>query len=161
MQNLRFSLCGVLCLTGTLLGCTEELPTNCPRPVGIFKGDYQMLSGTCGPGYQPFALKFTADQALSTVETETRLADVVVTETLLKGCELKVGQYVTGEGSTTGKGLTRSAIAGTLGVVDDSSLSGTIQRTDFMDDGKTIKCTAQYDAWYSKDDLLLGAAARD
>jgi hypothetical protein len=89
------------------------------------------------------------------------LADVVITETLLKGCELRVGQRVTGEGAVSGRAQTRTAIAGTLGVVDETNLSGTIERTDFMEDGQTVRCSAQYDAWYTRDDLLLGAAARD
>ena len=161
MQNIRFFFVGGgLLLAGTFLGCNQELQGNCPKPVGVYKAEYSMLSGTCMPGFEPFSLKFEADDPNSTTRTETRLADVIITETLLKGCELQVGQRVTGEGSSTGKPATRSAIAGTLGVVDQGSLSGTVQRTDFLEDG-TVRCTAQYDAWYTRDDLLLGAAARE
>jgi len=162
MQNLRFFfVAGGLVLTGTFLGCNQELQGNCPRPIGVYKAQYSMLSGTCMPGYEPHALKFESDDQNSTQITEIRLADVIVTDLLLKGCEVKVGQTVTGEGSTTSTSSTRSALVGTLGVVDESSLSGTVQRTDFMEDGRTVRCTAQYDAWYTRDDLLLGAAARD
>jgi hypothetical protein len=162
MRNIRFFfVVGVLALAGIFLGCNQELQGNCPRPIGVYKAEYSMLSGTCMPGYQPFALKFEADDQATTQSTEIRLADVIVTEVILKGCEIKVGQTVTGEGSTTSTSSTRSAIAGTLGVVDEGALSGTIQRTDFMEDGKTVRCTAQYDAWYTRDDLLLGAAARE
>lgn len=162
MRNLRFFyICGALALAGNLVGCNAELPGNCPKPVGIYKAQYSLLEGTCQAGYQPFALRFFADDPPSTTHTETRLADVVITEILLKGCELRVGQRVTGEGAATGVASTRSAIAGTLGVVDDTNLSGTITRTDFMEDGHTVRCSASYEAWYTRDDLLLGAAARD
>jgi hypothetical protein len=162
MRNLRFFIgCGVLLLAGTVVGCNAPVQGNCPKPLGIYKAQYSLISGTCQGGYEPFALKFEADDPPSTTRTEQRLADVVITETLLKGCELKVGQRVTGEGAASGVTLTRTAIAGTLGVVDNMSLSGTIERTDFMEDGKTVRCSASYDAWYTRDDLLLGAAARD
>jgi hypothetical protein len=162
MRNLRFFImCGVLSLAGTVVGCNAPVQGNCPKPLGIYKAEYSLISGTCTNGYEPFALKFEADDPPSTTRTEQRLADVVITETLLKGCELKVGQRVTGEGAASGVTQTRTAIAGTLGVVDNMSLSGTIIRTDFMEDGQTVRCSASYDAWYSRDDLLLGAAARE
>jgi hypothetical protein len=162
MRNLRyFYVCGALLLAGNLVGCNAPVQGNCAKPAGVYKAQYSLISGTCTGGYEPFALKFERDDPPSTTRTEQRLADVVITETLLKGCELKVGQRVTGEGAASGRAQTRSAIAGTLGVVDDTNLSGTIERTDFMEDGQTVRCSAQYDAWYSRDDLLLGAAARD
>src|ERR1700755_2252933 len=125
MRNLRFVyVCGALLLAGIFVGCNAPVQGNCPKPIGIYKAQYSLISGNCTGGYEPFALKFDADDPASSVKTETRLADVVITETLLKGCELKVGQRVTGEGASNGNGSTRSAIAGTLGVVDDMSLSG-------------------------------------
>lgn len=154
-------VCGALALAGMLIGCNAPIQGNCPKPLGIYKAQYSLLSGTCQAGYQPFALRFDPDDPPNTVRTETRLADVVITEVTLKGCELKVGQRVTGEGAASGISSTRSAIAGTLGVVDDTNLSGTITRTDFMEDGLTVRCSAAYEAWYTRDDLLLGAAARD
>jgi hypothetical protein len=162
MRNLRFFImCGALSLAGIVVGCNAPVQGNCPKPLGIYKAEYSLISGTCSGGYEPFALKFDADDPPSTTRTEQRLADVVITETLLKGCELKVGQRVTGEGAASGTTLTRTAIAGTLGVVDTMSLSGTIVRTDFMEDGQTVRCSASYDAWYSRDETLLGAAARE
>ncbi|HKU40945.1 MAG TPA: hypothetical protein VJR89_22440 [Polyangiales bacterium] len=133
---------------------------SCPKPLGTYKPEYRMLSGTCAPGYGAFDLQFEADDPPSTSRTTKRLADVVITETLVKGCELRVQQRVTGEGAVAGQSLTRSAIAGTLGVLSENQLNGTIERTDFMDDGQTVRCSAQYEAWYTRDDLLLGAAAR-
>jgi hypothetical protein len=162
MQNLRFLfVCGALALAGNLVGCNTPVPGNCAKPTGLYKAQYSLLSGTCTGGYEPFALRFERDDPPSVTRTEQRLADVVITETLLKGCELRVGQRVTGEGAVSGRAQTRTAIAGTLGVVDETNLSGTIERTDFMEDGQTVRCSAQYDAWYSRDDMLLGAAARD
>lgn len=162
MRNLRFDyMCGALLLAGNLLGCNAPVQSNCPKPVGVYKAQYSLLSGSCSNAYQPFTLRFERDDPASVTRTETRLADVVITETLLKGCELHVGQRVTGEGAGSGTSNTRSAIAGTLGVVDDTNLAGTIERTDFMEDGTTVRCSSQYDAWYTRDDLLLGAAARD
>jgi hypothetical protein len=162
MRNLRFVyVYGVLALAGNLVGCNAPLPENCPKPIGVYEAQYQLIAGTCQGGYQPFALEFMADDPMSTTKSVKRLADVVITETLLKGCELKVAQRVTGEGAVSGKTQTRTAITGTLGVVDDTNLSGTIERTDFMEDGQTVRCSAQYEAWYSRDDLLLGAAARE
>jgi hypothetical protein len=162
MRNLRFYITvGVLSLVGTVVGCNAPLQGNCPRPLGTYKAQYSLISGTCQGGYEPFALEFAADDPNSWTKTTNRLADVVITEALLKGCELKIGQRVTGEGAASGVTLTRTAIAGTLGVVDKMSLSGTIERTDFMEDGQTVRCSASYDAWYTRDDLLLGAAARD
>jgi len=162
MRNLRFFLVGSgLLLAGTSMACNGALPENCARPLGVYTATYSLIAGTCTSTYTPFPLKFASDDPASTTYTEQRLADVVITETLLKGCELKVGQRVTGEGAASGVTLLRTAIAGTLGVVDERSLSGTIERTDFNADGQTINCTAQYDAWYTRDDVLLGAAARD
>ena len=163
MQNLRFFyVCGALSLAGTLVGCEAPVQGTCPKPIGIYRAEYSMLSGTCQGGYEPFALHFEKDDPPNTVRNETRLADVVITETILKGCELKVNQRVTGEGAAnSGMASTRSAIAGTLGVVDETNLSGTIVRTDFMPDGLSVRCSAEYNAWYTKDNLLLGAAARD
>jgi hypothetical protein len=162
MRNLRFFLaCSGLLLAGNSLGCNGELPANCPKPLGVYKGQYSMIAGTCSPNYEPFSLKFQVDDKTNTSYTEKRLADVVITDILLKGCELKVGQRVTGEGAASGTTQTRSAIAGTLGVIDENQLNGTIERTDFMEDGQTVRCSAQYEAWYTRDDLLLGAAARD
>jgi hypothetical protein len=162
MRNLRlFYVCGALSLAGNLVGCNTPLQGNCPKPAGLYRAQYSLIAGTCTGGYEPFALVFSRDDPPNTTRTEQRLADVVITEVTLKGCELKVGQRVTGEGAVSGRAQTRSAIAGTLGVVDDTNLSGTIERTDFMEDGQTVRCSAQYDAWYSRDDLLLGAAARD
>jgi hypothetical protein len=162
MRNLRIVyMCGALSLASIFVGCNAPAQGNCPKPLGVYKAQYSLINGNCTGGYQPFALKFEADDPPSTTKTETRLADVVITETLVKGCELQVGQRVTGEGATNGNGSTRSAIAATLGVVDDMNLSGTVVRTDFMADGETVRCSASYDAWYSRDDLLLGAAARD
>jgi hypothetical protein len=102
-----------------------------------------------------------SDDKTNTSYTEKRLADVVITEITIKGCELKVNQRVTGEGAVSGATQTRSAIAGTLYVIQEGTLNGTIERTDFMDDGLTVRCSTQYEAWYTRDDLLLGAAARD
>jgi hypothetical protein len=162
MRNLRFFLaCGGLLLAGNSFGCNAELPGNCPKPLGVYKAEYSLIAGNCSPNYQPFSLKFEADDQTNTSYTEKRLADVVITEILLKGCELRVGQRVTGEGAASGVSQTRSAIAGTLGVINEAQLNGTIERIDFMEDGQTVRCSAQYEAWYSRDDLLLGAAARD
>lgn len=162
MRNLPvYIVCGALSLAGIVVGCNAPVQQNCPKPLGLYKAQYSLISGTCTGNYQPFALKFDSDDPSSWTKTEQRLADVVITEMLLKGCELKVGQRVTGEGAASGTSLTRTAIAGTLGVVDNMSLSGTIERTDFMEDGQTVRCSASYDAWYTKDDLLLGAAARE
>ena len=162
MRNLRFFLaCSGLVLAGNSFGCNAELPGNCPKPLGVYKAEYSLIAGNCSPNYQPYSLTFKSDDPTNTIYTEKRLADVVITEILLKGCELKVGQRVTGEGAATGMTQTRSAIAGTLGVIDDATLNGTIERIDFMPDGQTVRCSAQYEAWYSRDDLLLGAAARD
>ena len=163
MRNLRFSLmCGGLSLlAGTFLGCNEAVQGSCPKPIGTFQAEYSMLSGTCQPGYEAFPLTFAADNATNTTQTTTRLADVIVTETTLRGCELSVTQRVTGEGSATSRATVRSAIAGELGVVNKDALSGTVIRTDFMEDGVTVRCSAQYEAWYTKDSLLLGAAARE
>jgi hypothetical protein len=162
MRNLRFVyICGALSLAGIFVGCNAPVQGNCPKPIGLYKAQYSLIQGTCTGGYEPFALEFSRDDPPSTVRTQTRLADVVITETQLRGCEITVGQRVTGEGATNGNGSTRSAIAATLGVVDDMNLSGTVVRTDFMADGATVRCSASYDAWYSRDDLLLGAAARD
>jgi hypothetical protein len=162
MRNLRiFYMCGALSLAGTFVGCNAPAQGNCPKPTGLYKAQYSLIQGTCAGGYQPYALEFGADDPPSTTRTETRLADVVITETQLRGCEITVGQRVTGEGATNGSGSTRSAIAAQLGVVDDMNLSGSVVRTDFMEDGSTVRCSASYDAWYTRDDLLLGAAARD
>ena len=162
MRNLRFFLaCSGLVLAGISLGCNGELPGNCPKPLGVYKAEYSLIAGTCSPNYQPFSLKFESDDQLNTSYTEKRLADVVITDILLKGCELRVGQRVTGEGAASGTTQTRSAIFGTLGVINEAQLNGTIERTDFMEDGQTVRCSAQYEAWYTRDDLLLGAAARE
>lgn len=162
MRNLRYVyVCGALSLAGTLVGCNAPLQGNCPKPAGLYTAQYSLIAGTCTGTYQPFPLLIKSDDSVNTITTEQRLADVVITEVTLMGCELQVGQRVTGEGAVSGKTQTRSAIAGTLGVVDNTNLSGTIERTDFMEDGQTVRCSAQYDAWYSVDDLLLGAAARD
>jgi hypothetical protein len=162
MRNLRFVYtCGALLLAGNLIGCNAPVQGNCPKPLGVYKAQYQLVTGTCTGGYEPFNLKFEADDPPNTTRTEQRLADVVITETLLKGCEIQVGQRVTGEGAASGVTQTRSAIAGNLGVVDGTNLSGQVERTDFMEDGLTVRCSASYDAWYTRDDLLLGAAARD
>src|SRR5688572_28583233 len=104
MRNLRFSLmCGglLLLLAGASLGCNEAIQGSCPKPVGTYMPEYSLLGGTCQPGYEPFSLKFSSDNATNTTLTETRLADVIVTETTLRGCELTVKQSVTGEGSKT------------------------------------------------------------
>jgi hypothetical protein len=162
MRNLRsFYMCGALLLAGNLIGCNAPVQGNCPKPLGVYKAQYQLVSGTCTGAYQPFNLSFKADDPPNSISTEQRLADVVITEITLRGCELSVGQRVTGEGAASGVTQTRTAIAGTLGVVDNSNLSGMIERTDFMEDGQTVRCSASYDAWYTRDNLLLGAAARD
>jgi len=162
MRNLRFFLaCSALLLAGNSLGCNAELQGNCPKPLGVYKAEYSLIAGTCSPNYQPFNLKFESDDRSSTSYTEKRLADVVITDILLKGCELRVGQRVTGEGAASGVTQTRSAIAGTLGVINEATLNGTVERIDFMEDGQTVRCSAQYEAWYTRDDLLLGAAARE
>jgi hypothetical protein len=158
MRNSRFLLVGSASfLAASLIACNAPLAENCPKPIGVFKPEYSQVAGTCQPGYQPFQLKFEADDPNSTTVTETRFADTVTTETLLKGCELNLKQTLTAENTNT----TRMALEGSLAVVDESQLHGTVQRVDFMDDGATVRCSATYEALYTLDGLLLGAAARE
>lgn len=159
MQNSRFSfVCGVSLCAAWLFACNAKIAENCPKPVGIFKPEYSPIMSTCQEmGYQPFSLKFEADDPNSTTVTETRFADTVTTETLLKGCELNVKQTLTAESTNT----TRMALSGNLFVESSESLFGTVQRVDFMEDGTTQRCVATYEALYTVDGLLLGAAARD
>lgn len=165
MRSFRFSyVCGALLLAGTcvaVVACNQNVPANCPKPIGTYKPELSMIAGNCQTAFEGFDLMFDKDDPVSTMRSIQRLADVIYTEITLKGCELDVGQSVTGEGSVAGMSLTRFALAGTLGVVDENALSGTVVRTDFMEDGRTPRCTAQYEAWYTRDNLVLGAAARE
>jgi hypothetical protein len=158
MRNLQFLLhtCGVPFLAVLAFGCNADIAENCPKPVGIYKAQYDLVGGNCQPGYQPFTLKFSADDPNSTIHTEQRFADTVTTETLLKGCEVGLKQSVSGESTRS----IRSALNGSLAVENDV-LHGTVERIDYMEDGATVRCQSIYEAYYSRDSLLLGAAARD
>lgn len=158
MRNLQFLLhaCGVSFLAALGFGCNADLAENCPKPVGVYKAQYDLVGGTCQPGYEPFQVKFEADDPNSTTRTETRFADTVTTETLLKGCEIGLKQSVSGDSTRS----VRSALNGNL-LVEADVLHGTVERVDFMEDGATVRCSAIYEAYYTRDSLLLGAAARD
>ena len=159
MRNSRFSfVCGVCFCAAWLFACNAPIAENCPKPVGTFQPEYVPIQSSCQEmGYQPFQLKFEADDPNSTTRTETRFADTVTTEVLLKGCELNVKQTLTAESTNR----TRMALSGSLFVDSADSLSGTVSRIEFMEDGATQRCIATYDAYYTVDGLLLGAAARD
>lgn len=159
MRNSRFSfVCGVSSYAAWLLACNAQIPENCPKPVGIFKPEYSQIAGDCPEnGYQPFQLKFEADDPYSNFLIENRFADTVTTETLLKGCELNLKQTLTAESTNR----PRMALSGTLNVSGADALEGTVQRVDFMEDGMTQRCFATYYAMYSVDGQLLGAAARE
>jgi len=158
MRNLQFLLqtCGVSFLAVLALGCNADIAENCAKPVGTYKAQYDLVGGNCQPGYQPFALIFAADDDLVTTRQEIRFADTVTTEILLKGCEVGIKQSVSGENTRS----VRSALNGSLAVEDDL-LHGTVERVDYMEDGSTVRCQSIYEAYYSRDSLLLGAAARD
>jgi hypothetical protein len=153
VSNVVVGSATLLCLVS--LGCGLPVAEGCPRATGVFQGTYSYLSGSCEPSFKGRALQLQADDPGNTVRTVNNLSDSVTTEINLIGCTIGMKQEIT---DMIGNRKI-SALAGDLMVEDESALSGRITRTEYMPDGATVRCTGQYNATYTRDGAVLGAAA--
>jgi hypothetical protein len=136
--------------------CGQPTAESCPRAIGTFTGQYSFISGTCEPSFQGRELQLEKDDPGNTVRKVNNLSDSVTTEINLIGCTIGVKQEIT---DTAGVKKI-SDINGDLNVEDASALSGEIARTEYMPDGTTVRCTAQYNATYTLDGAVIGTAAQ-
>ena len=144
----------MLCLVSA--SCGREVAEGCPRAIGVFHGQYSYLSGSCGPTFQGRPINIESTDTGEVMKTTNSLSDSVTTRINLVGCTIGMRQEIS---DMQGMRLV-SAIAGDLDVEDSTALSGQITRIEYMADGTTVRCTGQYNAYYSLDDVMIGGAAQ-
>lgn len=158
-SQVRVRWLGSAAVVTFMIGCSSpvvEVPAEpCPRPVGVFDGEVELVGGTCEPDYAPRSIKFEADDPNSTARTETRGGDTLVTETLLRGCELELKQSLL----TPDDNRKLEVLEGTLFVESESEMFGTIELTKYEADGSTPRCSATYDVLYTAKSLIVEDAA--
>lgn len=157
MRSFFSIMTGAAVLSLISTGCGQEVATGCPRAIGTFHAQYSYLSGSCEQTFQGRALLLEKSDLDTTTKRVISLSDSVTTEINLIGCTIGIKQQIT---DVEGARLI-SAIAGDLEVEDGTALSGQITRTEYMDDGKTVRCSGQYNAYYSLDDVMIGGAAQN
>jgi hypothetical protein len=155
MRSFVLNVVGAALLGLGWAGCGQPTATHCPRATGIFYGQYSYLTGTCDPSFQGRALLLDKDDPGNTTRKVNSLSDSVETETTLIGCTIAMRQEITDP-----EGLRKiSEVHGDLTVEDDATLYGELTRTEYMPDGTTVRCTGQYDAYYTLDGAVIGSAA--
>jgi hypothetical protein len=159
-QVTRMRIVDSLIIGAALVGlssaaCGVPTATECPRAIGVFKGRYSYVSGTCEPSLTGRALLLESDDPGNTVRKVNNLSDVVITEINLIGCTIGMKQDITDTQGTR----KISSLSGDLMVHDASELVGQIQRQEYMPDGTTLRCSGMYNATYTRDGAVLGGAA--
>jgi hypothetical protein len=136
--------------------CGQGAAESCPRALGVFHGQYSYITGTCEPAFTGRPLVMEKNDLSNTVKKTSNLSDSVTTEINLIGCTIGMKQEIT---DLVGSKKI-SEVSGDLEVEDASALSGRVLRVEYMDDGTTIRCSGQYNAFYSVDSAQLGGAAQ-
>jgi hypothetical protein len=155
MRNFRIALVlGALALAPDAWGCQDATNRTCPTTIGVFNASYQEIDGSCEATFEGNQISIAQEDigTGTSSKTENRLSNLVRTDVVLKGCTVGVTQAV-----VTTMGHTQSEIKGDLNVESESSLSGHLLRTVYMDNGD-VACHGVYNARFVRQDVTIGGA---
>jgi hypothetical protein len=134
-------------------GCATE-DDGCASVQGSFQSLYVELSGSCGPIDNPYPVPFEGGTSGVNTIIERRVNSNITTDIVLKGCTVGMTQTVADK-----EGAVMSQIdSSDLEIMSESELIGQVTLTRY-DQGE-LTCSSVYDAYYSKQTSIIGAAAR-
>lgn len=117
-------------------GCQDEVQA-CDEVMGTYLATWTYVDGTCGqmPGTAgPFDM--TSDHATATT-MQMRTDDMITTEVIKKGCNVRVTRYASKAGKTLWQ------VGGELDVESGDTLSGPMTRYEWMDGAQLCAGTYQ------------------
>jgi hypothetical protein len=134
-------------------GCGSE-DEGCPNVQGSFQSLYVELSGSCGPIDNPYPVPFEGGASGVNTIIERRVNSNITTDIVLKGCSVGMTQIVSDK-----DGAVMSQIdSSDLEIMSANELIGQVTLTRY-DQGE-LTCSSVYEAYYSKQTAIIGAAAR-
>jgi hypothetical protein len=154
MTRFRIALLAVWSVSVLLVGCGVD-DVSCPSVEGVYLPLYTPLQGTCGPITNPYRVRLEVGRNGASVMRVDMLSNAnVTTETVMKGCSVRVTQSVEEHGTLTSK-LDGDPIY----IESENELSGQVSLTRYDANG-ALTCSGVYDARFTKGAVTIGAAAQ-
>lgn len=141
-------------IAAPLAGCGTE-DASCPEVAGKYEPLYIPLSGTCGSIDRPYRVPFDGGENGVNTIMERHVNMSITTEIVHKGCSVRMTQTVTDK-----DGRVASQIDGeTIAIETQNELNGQVIMTVYDDVG-AVSCVGTYDALFTKNTTIIGAAAQ-